>query len=303
MIIYFEAVFLLNILFNFLIILLVQLLTRHVTSRWRLLFGAFIATLIVPATIYYPNSFFTTVSGKIIFSIVIIISSFKIATSKQFIKLFFSFYFISFSLGGGLIAIHFLLNESFFMNSQGILTYETGFGGLINWLFVLLSFPLVWLFTKVRMDRHMVNQIRYNEIYPVSIEMKGKCFKTNGFIDSGNQLVDPITNTPVIICDEIFLQQFFEVKEWNKLKTASEQLNVDLIPMNWKNRTFVVPFKGVTGSDDILLTLKPDLLVIDYDEKKLKTKNVLIGIQFSRLTNDANFHCLLHPKIIKTAAS
>lgn len=302
MIIYFEALILLNLLFNFLILLLVQLITRHHTNKWRLFFGACFATLIVPVTIYHPESFLTSVFGKIIFSILIILCSFKVLNFMQFTKLFFSFYFMTFSLGGGLIALHFLMNESFLVNVHGFLTYETGFGDLINWTFVLFSFPFVWFFTKFRMDRHKDEQIIYDEIYSVSIEMKGKQFKTNGFIDSGNQLIDPLTNTPVVICDEIFLQQFFNVTEWKQLKLAANELDVDSIPATWKNRTLIVPFKGVSGSDHILLTLKPDLFVIYYGHKRIETKNVLIGIQFSNLTNDYKYHCLLHPKIVQTAS-
>lgn len=302
MTIYLDAIFLLNLLFNYLILLLVQLITQHVTNKWRILFGAFIATLIVPLTIYFPHSFFTTIFGKVIFSVLIIFSSFKLLSMKQFLKLLFSFYFISFGIGGGLIAVHFLMNNSFSMTEHGILTYNRGYGDVFSWIFVLIGFPIVWLFTKLRMDRHMVDQIRYNEIYSVKIEINGKSFTTNGFIDSGNQLIDPITRAPVIICDEQFLRQFFQAEEWSSLKKAYDQLDVDLIPMNWRKRVFVVPFKGVEGSQNILFTLRPDLLTVYYDGKELITEKVQIGIQFSQLTEDRRYHCLLHPKIIQTAS-
>lgn len=301
MTIYLDAIFLLNLLFNYLILLLVQSLLRQGTSKWRLLFGAFVATLLVPITIYFPNSILTSVVGKVIYSIVIIFSSFKFVSLTQFIKLLLSFYFVSFGIGGGLIAIHFMMNHSFSLTAEGLLTYRTGFGDIVSWLFVLIGFPFVLLFTKFRMDRQLIDDIRYDETYSVLIEMKGQTFTTNGFIDSGNQLVDPITRSPVIICDAHFLQQFFTEIEWEQLKIAYEQFEVDKLPNKWKNRIFIVPFKGVGGSDNILFTIRADSLIITFENKQLKADNVLIGIQFSHLTADRHYQCLLHPKVVQRA--
>src|SRR5699024_3897047 len=269
----------LNILFNLLILLLVQLLARDSTSKWRVSFGALIATLLVPISIYFPHSFFTSVIGKFIYSFLIIYCAFQFLSVKHFMKLLLSFYFISFGIGGGLIAVHFMMENSFAVSSHGILTYSTGFGDSISWIFVLVGFPIVWLFTKLRMDRHIVDQIRYDEIHPVIIELNGRRYETNGFIDSGNQLTDPITRAPVVICDETFLKNFFTEDEWDMLGKAHEHLNLDLIPTKWKKSVFIVPFKGVEGSQDILFTLRPDLLIVHYNEKKLVTRKVLIGIQ------------------------
>lgn len=299
--IYLDAIFILNLLFNFLILLLVQSLVRHETSRRRIFFGAFIATLFVPLTIYFPHTFFTSFIGKIFFSVIIIFCSFTILSFKQFLKLFFSFYFISFGIGGGLIALYYLMNETFVMTEWGILTYNTGFGDVVSWLFVIIAFPIVLVFTKWRMDRHMIDQIRFNEIYDVTIKINDKQFKTNGFIDSGNQLIDPVTRVPVVICDEHFLKQFFNEAEWELLKKAYHSLDVELIPKRWRQRTFVVPFKGVAGSSNILFAIKPDVLTVHYDGKTLMTKRVLIGVQFSQLTDDLQYHCLLHPNIVHTA--
>lgn len=301
--IYLDAIFILNLLFNYLILLLVQSLLRHETNNWRVIFGSFIATLIVPLTIFFPKSILTTMIGKTFYSLIIILSSFKFVSIKQFLKLLLSFYFISFGIGGGLIAVHFMINNSFELSSSGIVTYRTGLGDMVSWVFVIIGFPIVWLFTKWRMDRHLVDEIRYNEIYTVLIDINGVTFKTNGFIDSGNQLIDPITRTPVIICDESFLKQYFLKEEWKLLKIAYDQLDIDIVPVNWRNRIFIVPFKGVEGSGNILFTIRADSLTIKYNEQKLITNKVLVGVQFSQLTEDCSYHCLLHPKIIQTAIS
>src|SRR5690625_1052806 len=97
------------------LLMLTQILSKDNTGKLRIAFGAFIASLIVPITLYYPNTFMTTVIGKLLFSMVIILSAFRFTTIYQSIKQLLLFYFISFTVGGGLIGIHFLLkNQSFY---------------------------------------------------------------------------------------------------------------------------------------------------------------------------------------------
>ena len=60
-------------------------------------------------------------------------------------------------------------------------------------------------------------------------------------------------------------------------------------------------FHGVEGKSNFLFALKPDKLAISYEEQQIVATKLLIGIQFSNLTDDKHYHCLLHPQIIKLA--
>src|SRR5699024_96215 len=111
------------------------------------------------------------------------------------------FYFITFSIGGGLIAAHFLLQNPVGISSNGILTMEKGYGDPISWIFIIVGFPIVWWFTKNRLDKHATDKIHYDQLYSVTIRLNGEDHSTKGYLDSGNQLVDPLTKKPVIICD------------------------------------------------------------------------------------------------------
>lgn len=277
-------------------------LTKLNIKQTRLFLGALVASMIVPLTIYYPDSFFATLPFKIIFSIIIILTTFGYKNIVQLFKLLFLFYFISFSVGGGLIALHFTLKNPITTTNTGILTYNSGFGDPISWLFVICFFPIVWLFTKERMDKHVQEKIRYDALYNVAITIKGIKHNTTGFVDSGNQLVDPFTKKPVVICDESFLLHWFEDAEWKTLKQAFENWEMERIPSKWLDSIVVIPYQGVEGGDGILFAIKPDMFTIAYGQQEIHTKQVLIGVKFGQLTNDASYHCLLQPELI-TAAS
>jgi len=297
--IYVDAVWALNFCLDFMLLLLTKALARDDTKTRRVILGAFIASLIVPITLFYPNSFITSLIGKIIYSLLIIFCSFGFITIYRFSKLVLLFYFTTFAIGGGLVGLHFLFSNPISMSSSGFITYNNGYGDPVSWLFVFIGFPCVWYFTKKRMDKHASEKIRYDQLYSVSIKMKDKSFSTMGYIDSGNQLVDPLSKKPVIICDQIFLKKWFTEEEWLSLKNAYETFDMEKIPKDWESSIQVLPYQGVQGNNMFLFALRPEHLIVYYGEQQIKTRKLLIGIQFAELTKDNSYHCLLHPQIIQ----
>lgn len=302
MTVYLDAVWLLNFLLDMMLLMLTQILAKDSSGKIRIMFGAFVASIIVPISLYYPDSFFTTVLGKICYSLVIILCSFRFYSIRRFLKMLLLFYFTTFSIGGGLIAVHFLLQNPIGFSANGVLTFNKGYGDPTSWIFIVIGFPIIWWFTKNRMDKHATEKIRYDQLYSVTIELNQASHSTTGYIDSGNQLVDPLTKKPVIICDKQFLMNWFSEDEWELLKNAQEELDFDCIPDQWQNRIQLVPFQGVDGKRLFMLTIKPDNITVYYDKGKIITSKALIGIQFASLTDDDSYHCLLHPQIIKLAA-
>lgn len=299
--IYLDAVWVLNYFLDLMLLMLTGAIVKERVSRLRIFLGAFVASLIVPLSLYFPDTFLTTILGKLIYSFLIIICTFRFLSIPRTLKLLLTFYFITFSIGGGLIALHHMFQSTFGVSSSGILTFNKGYGDPVSWLFIIVGFPFVWLFTKKRLDKHAIEKIRYDQLYRVTLKLNGCHFSTNGYIDSGNQLVCPLTKKPVVIGDEVFLKQWFTEQEWNQLKAAHTYLTFDEIPNTWEKKIHVVPYQGVEGKSNFLLALRPDKLIIQYGEKEIMTDNVLIGIQFANLTKDHLYHCLLQPEIIKLA--
>jgi stage II sporulation protein GA (sporulation sigma-E factor processing peptidase) len=301
MTIYLDAVWVLNFLLDYMLLMLTQALCRESTPKSRLIIGAFFASLIVPMTLYFPNSYISTVFGKILYSILIILVTFRFISFNRMIKQLLIFYFVSFAIGGGMFAAHYLLQSPFALTAAGLLSFSSGYGDPVSWVFVVIGFPIVFWFTKNRLDKHAMEKIRYDQLYEVSITINNKTLSTTGFIDSGNQLVDPLTKRPVVICDEVFLQQWFTREDWQHLKRAYEELNMEQIPKSLENYIQVVPFHGVEGKSNFLLAIRPEKISILYENQHIVATKILIGIQFADLTKDKRYHCLLHPQIIKLA--
>ena len=281
--------------------MLTKALARDNAGKLRLLFGAFIASLIVPITLFFPESFMNGVVGKLLYSTFIILCTFGFKSFYRMMKLLLLFYFTSFAIGGGLTGVYFLLANPVSVTENGILTFNKGYGDPISWLFIIIGFPIVWYFTKSRLDEHAGEKIKYDQLCQVNIQINHRTFSTKGYIDSGNQLIDPLTKRPVVICDEVFLKNWFSDDEWLRLKEAKDELALERIPKEWESLIQVIPYQGVEGQSNFLLAIRPDQIMVEYENQNLITGNVLIGIQFASLVRDQSYHCLLHPQIIKLA--
>ncbi len=283
------------------LLMLTQSLARDGTHKVRVMVGAIVASMIVPVSLFYPDSFLTTLFGKALYSVWIILVAFRFKNVYQTVKCLLLFYFTTFTIGGGLIALHFLLQSPIEQSPGGVLTMTEGFGTPISWVFVVIGFPIVWLFTKLRMDGQASDNIRYEQFVSVTMELQGTRLSTTALIDSGNQLVDPLTNYPVIIGDEYFMRQWFSEPEWQALKDASSSHQLANIPISIQDRLYFVPYQGVDGKRMLMLAIKPDQLLVEYEGQTFVTKKVLIGLQFAELTRDQSYHCLLHPLVLHFA--
>ena len=299
MTIYLDVIWLLNFFLDLLLLWLTQILLKESIPKFRLWFGAFIASCIVPIEIYFPHSLLTSTIGKLIFSIVIILCTFKYYSINRFIKQLGMFYLNTFMIGGGLTALHHLLGPTFKMYGNKLVTSMDGYGDPISWLFLCIGFPVLWLFSKQRMESYANEKIMYDEFYLIEIDFNENTYTTTGFIDSGNQLTDPFTKQPIVICDEIIIDQIFTKQEKNQFQIAQETLDFTKIPDDWQNSIQPIPYLGVGGGTSFLLTFKVDDLRVFYDNEWSSVQKVRVGLQFGKLSEDFSYHCLLQPQLIK----
>lgn len=69
----------------------------------------------------------------------------------------------------------------------------------INYAFLILLSPLIlYLYQKQRKE-----QSHYHQIIPVTLHFKnGQTLSINGFIDTGNKLIDPVTKKRIILLNQ-----------------------------------------------------------------------------------------------------
>ncbi|MCP8970237.1 sigma-E processing peptidase SpoIIGA [Ectobacillus ponti] len=301
MVVYADMVWLLNAGIDLALLLLTAAILKQRVKRWRLLAGALIGSSIVIFAFTPWAQVMTHPLMKLLYSFFIVYTTFGFTRFRTFIQILLMFYFVTFMVGGGLIGFHFFLQTSPLLGGM-VSTSTISFGDPVSWVFVLLGVPAAYYFSKKRIEHVEITHIRFDQMVQVELVVGQKVKQIKALIDSGNQLYDPITKTPVMIVEAACTGDLFptwlleQAKEPHRFQDAPEE-------DDWLTRLRMIPYRGVGQSNSFLLAVKPDCIRIHKDGEVLSVQRVLIGITHTTLSADREYECILHPKLLLTAGS
>ena len=248
--VYLDLLFLLNAYLDFFLLIMVKLTLRRLCKLYRLVFASLTGGLTTFSLLLNTNYIFlTTIKILLTFIIVIIAFGYKdiLYTLKNAIYLFM----MGIILGGVASFIHTNIHNRYYY--------------LI--LLIIITPFIVYLFFR----QNNIIKKQYKLYYQVKIIFNGvKDIILCGFLDSGNNLKDPITKKYIIIVNK------------NKLKG----INKIRSPM-------YVPVKTI-NSDSLIACYKPDKLFINNKEYK----SYLIGLLDKKIFING-VDCLLNNRLLE----
>ncbi|WP_071395418.1 sigma-E processing peptidase SpoIIGA [Bacillus tuaregi] len=299
MAVYLDIIWLLNFLFDSLLLYLTALVLKRDFRYWRILAGGMIGSVIILLSITPLNTYSGHPIVKLLFSVVMILTVFGYRRFKYFISGLMTFYLATFLVGGSLMGIHYFIQFDLDLSSSVFMASIKGFGDPISWLFVVLGFPLAWQFSKRNMDRIEVAKIQHNQKVLVEIVLGGESYRFTGLVDSGNQLYDPISKMPVMF---VSVKKIIEVlpKELKEIAIESEEVILGSKPLapEWENRLRVIPYKVLGQEHQLILALKPEQMVITQNGETIQVEKGLISLTMQELSSDDSFQCIVHPKML-----
>lgn len=302
--IYLDVIWLLNFCFDALLLLLTAIILKRKIIKWRIVLSAIIGSSIVLLMITPLSAISSHPVIKLFFSFVIVWVAFGYKRFKYFVQGLLTFYFATFMIGGGMIGVHYFLEFDVTLFDGVMLTNSTEYGNPISWTFVLIGFPVVWYFSKSRINNIETKKIFYDQIVDVTIEIEEVKIQAKGLIDSGNQLLDPITKSPVMILDTTKFEGLFP-------KSIIEQSkNIDLLtsdndqdnPSRWQNRLRIIPYKVVGQEHQFLLAIKPDRISILHQNEINEVKKALMALNHTTLSSMGEYDCIIHPKMLVSSS-
>lgn len=255
--IYLDLVLFLNFAFDFILLLVVSLVLKRNASLLRITLGALTGSFTI-LVLFIPFTTLTLFLMKIILSILIIIITFGLKDIKYILTNLFYFYITSIILGGFL----YYLNIELSYKNIGMIFYHKGMS--INYIFLLIVSPLILLIYIKQMKKIKETN---SFIYKVDIYLKNKkVVRLNGFLDTGNTLLDPYKKRKVIIVNSKEIETY----------------------MN-KNNFFLVPYESV-NTNGLLKCIKVDKIYIEGLGIK---KDVLVGITKEKIKMNG-INCILN---------
>lgn len=207
--IYLDLIMILNFILDFILLLTVGLILKRKINLTRLLLGAFFGGISILFLFININSFILFIF-KILISIFMIIISYKFINIKYTLINLLYLYMSSIILGGFL----YLLNIEFSYKKVGLIFINNGLS--INFIFLLITSPII-LYIYIKQTKNL--RYNYSNYYNITVIKNNKKYDYIGYMDSGNLLVDNITNKIVILIDKRKL--LFDIKEFRLIPYMS----------------------------------------------------------------------------------
>ena len=180
--VYIDLIFFMNLFYDYLLLLFLGLILKRNINKIRILLSSIIGALSIFIMILNINEYLLLFI-KILTSIIMVIVSFKYVSIKYTINNIMYLYMLSIILAGFLyyLNIH-------FPNA--------------NYILLVVISPIILIYEYYC---HKKNLIKYNYYYHLDIYFNKKKISCMAYLDSGNNLIDPITNKPVIIVNKKLL--------------------------------------------------------------------------------------------------
>lgn len=169
--VYVDILIILNFIYDFMILLSLSILLKKHVSLKNIFIGSIIGLSTI-ISIFIPLSKLSLLLLKIITSITMIVFTFG---PQKILENLFYFYLLTIIIGG----------------SQYLVSDDK-----INLLLMLIFTPIILYLYIYSLKQYKLNIVKYHSVIIID---KDNVYNLRGYMDTGNNLVCPITNKPIIL--------------------------------------------------------------------------------------------------------
>lgn len=287
-----------NFIINFLILYSTKIITKSKTNIKNIILGGIISTL-YSLILFYPSLLFLSkFYMKVIISSIIILLTFRNKNIKIFFYQLIGFYIISFIFAGAIMGMSFN-----FTNLYNLLTNKIEMFKFFKLKYLIIGLLVAILGAYKIFDYYDSRSIQGNFLAKVNISYKDRNITIDALIDTGNTLVEPVLNQPVMVVEYKKIEDFLP----EKLKEVYERGNLNdyiilekaLRDLKGEMSLHLIPFESIGNDGGILLGFRPDYLIIEFNDGETRLeKNMIVGIFYGSISDDLSYNGLLNYKTI-----
>ncbi len=196
----------------------------------------------------------------------------------------------------------------YFLQNTGELfngIWYTASGGMsfelkIAFWFILCTFGGVMLFFRIVQSSKQRTERMSDFLGQVQVWIGQDHIECTGLLDTGNQLYDPLTRTPVMVMEAALWESYLPASWLQKCSEGNaDQLVMDLgeEPFSWQDRVRLVPYRGINKSHSFMLALKPDRVEVVMNGIHFVHHRVLIGLDGGKLSAEGKYRAIIHPDV------
>ena len=273
MVIYADILMLVNLIVDYFLLLLCGVILKRQTPFWRILLGS-VAGAVSSLYIFLPRlNTFVDMLANLFFSAIITLITFGFHSIKYYIRTVFSFFVISFSYAGAMLAVWTIFRPHGLIIHNSVVYYD------ISPTFLIL-FSVIGYFISAGVGILLRKKGQSATRCNVCMILGEKSVRSDGLLDSGNSLYDAFGLSQVIIVNRSTVTELF-----------GDNLNTDFCQSRYRT----LPCSTV--SDTTLL----DGYRIDSAEITVSPKTVLLKKPILAISKTALVDCgaLVNPNILE----
>lgn len=291
MTVYIDIIFLENLFMNCIILFATAIILKNPIKILRILTSSIIGSTY--AIIIYTSrlQIYSNIFVKIALSAVMVYVAFNPSKVKSFLKEIMIFYLTSFTFGGVTFALLYFVKPQNISFQNGVLIGVSPIkiiitGGLIGFIIITISFKNI----KGKLTKK-------DMICDIKIIQKDKTKQMKAIIDTGNLLTDPITKAPIIIVEKDKLIDIFPKNILENTINFIEGKDVEM--GEYLSKIRIIPFKSLGKENGLLLGIKVDGVIINYQNNDNFVKEVIVGIYEKKLSNNDSYSALIGLNILE----
>lgn len=291
MTVYIDIIFLENLFMNCIILFATAVILKLPIKIVRILISGIIGSIY--AVIIYTSKLqiYSNLFLKIALSAVMVYVAFNPSKIRGFLKNLMIFYLVSFTFGGVTFALLYFVKPQNISFQNGVLIGVSPIkiiiiGGIIGFVIITISFKNI----KGRLTKK-------DMICNLEIIQKDKKVKVKAIIDTGNFLTDPITKMPVVVVEK---EKLIDIFPKSVLENTMDFVNGDNTEMEeYLSKIRIIPFKSLGKENGLLLGIKVDGVIINYQGNDNFIKEVIVGIYEKKLSSNNSYSALIGLNILE----
>lgn len=255
-VIYIDVLLCVNLLINYVILILEAKLLNLRIKRKRLILSALMGSFYSIFIFFDQINLLISLFIKLLMSITIILIAYGFINTRSFVKSIVTFYFINFIFGGIIFCIWYFISPKGIFIKNGIVYFD------ISPTFLILSTVVIYFSIKIYQYFLGENDL-HNSFCDLEILNNGKTVKLFAKVDTGNSLKEPFSNKPVIVAEYESLKDILPPEVKNYI-----QDNVEDWTAKGKKTSLlrVIPYSTVSG-EGLLPAFTPEKVTIKYKNK------------------------------------
>lgn len=285
--VYIDVLIVLNVFVNYFLLLATSFISNEKTNRLRLLLGSVLGGIYSLILIFPSLHIMLSITVKLLFSITIILASFKIKNIKHFLRLFAIFFGVNFVFAGIMFAIWMVIKPNGMQFNNGAVYFEIN--ALMLTILTVICYLIITLISKLSRKN-----APHNKLIDIIVEFENKQISGRALIDTGNSLIDSFSGNPVVVAELDFIKKILPQK---LLEFMSNPDSIDVQNLNdeYKGIIRFIPFNSI-GGNGLLKAIRCDVILI-YKNERIEKKSVYVAVKNISLSN-GEYVAIVNPKMI-----